>query len=395
MTVLAHVHGGAGSTAGAPIAIAVLVLHVVAAGTWLAGVGVLVLRRISIARVAPILTVAAATTIATGLVNTCIHIEAPALLTHRAYGWVFIAKLGFVAAALLLARVVRRSGRRVLLRLEAGALVAAGAAGISLAVLPPLTSVLPGFTVVATATGDPECLSQIHGAFAAVHEQRPTSTLRFLASGQPVPAGAVRVPDCVPNSDGGTGLGPWLASTLARTGSRDVEVIVDQDPRGRALAARLHATVVDATVNLPSLDGTVIVATSWDYASAVLGAARSPTRRVILAPWLLRRTLLAPAVADLAGGQISVVTDLDPTGTTGTAYIQALARVDGTLEPTAAGLIGYRNMRNQLRLGVQTLGPAKLFTPANLAFLPPELQTGHNHTTTSGWLADGDLAPIT
>src|SRR4051794_34329872 len=175
MTVLAHVHGGAGSTAGAPIAVAVLVLHVVAAGTWLAGVGVLVLRRVSMARLAPILTVAAATTIATGIINTRVHVEAPALLIHRAYGWVFIAKLGFVAGALLLARAVRRFGRRVLLRVEAGALVAAGAAGIALAVLPPLTSALPGFTVVATATGDPECVSQVQGAFAAVHEQRPTS----------------------------------------------------------------------------------------------------------------------------------------------------------------------------------------------------------------------------
>jgi hypothetical protein len=346
------------------------------------------------ARVAPILTLAAATTIATGIVNARIHIEAPALLTHRAYGWVFLAKLGFVATALFLARAIRRAGRRVLLRVEAGALVAATVAGIALAALPPLTSVLPGFTVVATATSDPECMSQIQGAFAAVHEQRPTSTLRFLAAGRPVPAGAVRVPDCGASNDRGAELGPWLASTLARMGSKDVDVIVDQDARGRALAAQLHATVVDATTRPLSLHDTVIVATSWNHASAALGAVHSPTRRVILAPWLLRRTLLAPALADLAGGQISVVTNLEPTEATGTAYTQALARVDATWEPTAAGLIGYRQMRSELQLGVQTLGPAKLFTPANLAFLPPELQTNHNHTTTSGWLADGDLAPI-
>src|SRR4051794_4035441 len=106
MSVLAHLHGDAGNTAGVPVATAMLVLHVVAAGTWLVGVLVLLLRRVTVARVAPILTVAAATTILTGVVNARIHIEAPALLTHRAYGWVFIAKLGFVVSALFLARTI-------------------------------------------------------------------------------------------------------------------------------------------------------------------------------------------------------------------------------------------------------------------------------------------------
>src|SRR5207245_645742 len=108
-----------------------------------------------------------------------------------------------------------------------------------------------------------------------------------------------------------------------------------------------------------------------------------PLRRVVLAPWLLRRTLLAPAASDTADGQVAVVTALDPTGTTGVQYVHALAALDATLEPSAAGLRGYRQMRAQLQLGDDTVGRPRLFTPAVIAFLPPELETGHAHATTS------------
>src|SRR4051812_36998231 len=187
VTFLAHVHAGAGGDAGSRVAVAVLVLHVVAAATWLLGVGVVVARRVAITRVAPILTVAALTTVATGVVNARIHIEAPSLLTHRAYGWVFLAKLALVALAVAVARIVRRSGRRALLRLEGVALSGAAVAGVTLALLPGLSVALPAFHVVAQATNDPECRSQIDGAFAAAREVRPGSTLTFTDSSQPIP----------------------------------------------------------------------------------------------------------------------------------------------------------------------------------------------------------------
>jgi hypothetical protein len=100
-------------------------------------------------------------------------------------------------------------------------------------------------------------------------------------------------------------------------------------------------------------------------------------------------------VTDVAAGQIAVATALDPTGASGTAYVAALARLDPTLEPTAAGLRGYREMRAQRQRAVQTTSRPTLFTPVDLAFLPPELDAGHTHATTSGWLPVGDLAPLT
>src|SRR5436190_10232428 len=179
VTFLAHTHAGVGNYAGNRIALAVLVLHVVAAAVWIGTVLLVVARRVTIRRVAPITSVAALTTILTGVVNARIHIDAPELLTHHAYGWVFLTKLGLVGTALVLARRVRRTSPPRLLRVEAGALALAAAAGMVLSVLPGLTSTLPGLSVVARPTNDPECLSEIHGAFAAVHEQRPASTLTF------------------------------------------------------------------------------------------------------------------------------------------------------------------------------------------------------------------------
>jgi hypothetical protein len=356
---------------------------------------ILVVRRVAIRRLAPLLSVAALTTMATGVINARIHIEAPELLTHRAYGWVLIGKITLVVTALLLARVVARSGRRVLLRVEAVALVGAAVAGVALTVLPGLNSSLSGLSVVAPATTDAECRSQIEGAFAAVHEQRPTSTLTFIDGSQPVSPNALRVPDCNDGSDDLETTAASLTSTLARGGAHQLIVVVDQDPRGYALAQYLGATTVDASAARSAVGDTVIVATSWTHADEAQRDVRTALRRVILAPWLLQRALLEPAVTDTASGQVAIVTQLDPTGPAGVAYVQALAQFDATLEPSAAGLNGYRRMRSLLQLAVPALGRPKLFTPVNLAFLPPELDQGHAHGTTSGWLAVGDLAPLT
>src|SRR3954447_4524140 len=241
VTFLAHVHAGAGGDVGSRVAVAVLVLHVVAAGSWLVGVAVVVARRVAIARVAPLLTVAALTTVATGVVNARIHIEAPSLLTHRAYGWVFLAKLALVAVAVAVARVVRRSGRRALLRLEGVALSGAAVAGVMLALLPGLDAAVPAFRLVAHTTNDPECRSQVDGAFAAAREVRPGSTLTFSEPSQPIPDDAVRVPDCTVGDDDLANTAQWLGTMLARRGSPEITVVVDGDERGTRLATALGA----------------------------------------------------------------------------------------------------------------------------------------------------------
>ena len=195
MTLFAHSHAGVGGDIDTRMALAVLVLHVVAAAVWIGGVLLVAARRVTIRRVAPITGVAALTTIASGAVNARIHIEAPAMLTHRAYGWVFLTKLGLVGVALVLARRIRRVGQSRLVSIEAVALTLAAVGGVALSVIPGLTSTLPGVHVVAGPTNDAECLSEIQGAFAAVHEQRPTSTLTFVAPSDPQPRLRRRCPD--------------------------------------------------------------------------------------------------------------------------------------------------------------------------------------------------------
>ena len=393
MTFIAHAHAGVGGATDTRIALAVLVLHVVAAAVWIGGVLLLAARRVTVRRIAPMTGVAALATIASGAVNARIHIEAPALLTHRAYGWVFLTKLALVGLALVLARRIRRVGQPRIARIEAVALTLAAVGGVALSMLPGLTSTLPGVSVIAAPTNDPECLSEIQGAFAAVHDQRPTSTLTFAAPSDAVPAGAVRVAGCTPAGTS-AGTATLLRSVLHRQHEGHVQVVVDDDPRGAQLAAALDATAVHIHDLSFVPTGAVVVATSWTNAAASLRAVESPTRTVLLAPWLLRRTLLAPSGADTSVGQIAVATALDPTGPTGVGYVAALAKLDGNLEPTAAGLRGYRQMRGTLGLEVGPADRPSILTPVDIAFLPPALEAGHSHSATSGWLPIGDLTQI-
>ncbi|MCU1693356.1 MAG: hypothetical protein JWM64_2447, partial [Frankiales bacterium] len=187
---------------------------------------------------------------------------------------------------------------------------------------------------------------------------------------------------------GGTTASPALppAAALLRPGLARVVVLVDADPRGRAVAAQLPGSrVVDVrTAARPLPADVVYVATSWEHALGALaaGEAVAPLGGVVVLPWLV-----APSLVDAArGGSVLLLTGAPLEDPLALAYRQALRVLPGE-RPSVAGLVAWRRSVPSPTVSTYAAGGAGVF--------PAGLDPHGAHTSgLPAWAAAGALTPV-
>lgn len=215
---------------------------------------------------------------------------------------------------------------------------------------------------------DEECASRALGA-ALAHRA-------VAATCAPPPAGDARL------------VGAALARDASEAGVRSLLVLGDDTPRGRAAAGgavgearrlglRAH------TDGVPTGDEAMILVGGWPLARRAL-ASGTPGRGSLLAPWLLQAEVVSGVDT-----QVTVASEISPTSAVARAYLATLGAVAPGVSPSAAGLAAFAGPRAAPFL--------ELWTPAEISFLPPALDAGHDHTghgAAASWLPVGQLALV-
>ncbi|MCU1460266.1 MAG: hypothetical protein JWO37_341 [Acidimicrobiales bacterium] len=176
---------------------------------------------------------------------------------------------------------------------------------------------------------------------------------------------------------------------LDSTGSRSVVLVSDGSARAAAFGAGLRPSLTIAAGELVPRADAVVVATGRERAPLDVGAAArpewAPTHGVLVAPWLLsdRVFVAAPTAA-----QVTVGLPLDPGSPSARAYLTRLAARAPGLEPSLAGVEAFlAATRAPAQAGMQ------FFTPADIRFLPPSLDGGHDHAN-RGWFGSRSLLAV-
>ena len=122
---------------------------------------------------------------------------------------------------------------------------------------------------------------------------------------------------------------------------------------------------------------------------AAIRDAGSPARGLFLAPWLLDGAALDAMTAARAQDQLTVASPIDLQGRAATAYLTALGRRLPAQRPSLAGLASFIATATGRALPINGI---TLYSPAQVSFLPPSLDAGHDaHGAGPSWLTAGDL----
>ncbi len=166
----------------------------------------------------------------------------------------------------------------------------------------------------------PECASALLG--------------RSLAGTTGSPAGACPA-DALDDADAGALRG--TVADLARRGIRDIRLVSDDSPRGKAAAGVVSAAATAHGVTVDRSGGPLVVVSGWTVANAALRQAALgtlPTDSIYLAPWLAVGPLLDLAPSAHVSGQ--------PSRESGDRYRAALAdRFPGEV-PSTSGQRAWR-----------------------------------------------------
>jgi hypothetical protein len=281
-----------------------------------------------------------------------------------------------------------------------------------------------------------ECASRVLGQLAAVRahdEVAPSTAVLDIRSGGAPPARSIELPGCPRDNgaiepraaadatdDSGV-VARTVATYLAQRGIRHLTVVESDDQRSQAFVRALATGPIPTTTAAPDLlpsdlGDAVVVATNWADTGATLDLVRaapsSATRLVVLAPWLLRASLLAGPVSDPAAGQLTVAATVDPTSPVADLYVRDLARFAPRAEPSAPGLAGYVEALTALAgdipaavyatraplHGARVARPVpvtvQLLTSSAVAVLPAQLDAGHNHQVDSWLPRGGAIVPV-
>jgi hypothetical protein len=185
----------------------------------------------------------------------------------------------------------------------------------------------------------------------------------------------------VPVADAPAGFAAAVAAARAR-GLLRPAVLVDDDPRGLALARQLDLPAVDVrAATLRDVD-LALDATSWHGAARALDLVRSarPVGGAVVLPWLV-----GAATADAArSGGLQLVSAVALEGSRQLAYRNALRRLPGE-RPSLVGLAAWDRS-----------GPGALYAASPGGVLPALLAHDHDGHAPAlpPWVASGGLTAI-
>ena len=178
-----------------------------------------------------------------------------------------------------------------------------------------------------------------------------------------------------------------LAVRLRRSGARRVGLLDGSDARSMAFGRSFRVASSAAGLALvgPGAPAeALVVASGPDKAVAALASAtarRAYPLGVHLAPWLLDPSVLRQAVA--GGPFVDLASDLAPTSALAGEYLRLEGDVAPAFAPSADGLFAFLE-------GVSgwSSPSVRFYAVSGSQFLPPLLDSGHEHGG-GGWMAGG------
>jgi len=184
-----------------------------------------------------------------------------------------------------------------------------------------------------------------------------------------------------------------LVARLGRSGARRIGLLEGSDARSVAFARTVRAAssgrglqVVGSTAPAQAL----VVACGPTAAVTALASAtvrRAYPLGVHLAPWLLEPSVLRQAVA--GGPFVDLASGLLPTSPLADEYLRLEGDVAPAFAPSADGLLAFLDA-----VGAPGSPRIRFYAISGSQFLPPSLDSGHEHGG-GGWMAGaGQVVPV-